>query len=362
MKKLLLVLLIVVMAVALIFGSCAEPAPAPAPAPTPAPAPAPTPAPTPAPAKPIELKFTSWTPPAPIAIGECNLKWKAMVEERSEGRLKIELFEGGSLATRDETLRALQTGIADIGYHNVTELPLGLITRLPLLGISSKWAAAKIHMELLNDFPQMTEELGNLKVLATLGMPPEQLFFTKKEVRVPDDIKGMKMIAGGEIARVLDAAGAAAMDLPAGDWYTSLERGLVEGHNINFLASIAFGTIELFQYHTLLGDSGTGLVVMGYEMNADSWNSLPPDLQKILAEATTWVSEEVMQLDERDQQASIDIAKEKNHTFIYLTPEEVQLWADLAKPVHQEWIADNAAKAPTQEMYDEIQRLIVENK
>jgi TRAP-type C4-dicarboxylate transport system substrate-binding protein len=285
-----------------------------------------------------------------------------MVEERSEGRLTIELFEGGSLAARDETLRALQTGIADIGYHSVTELPLNLITRLPMLGISDKWAAAEIHAKLMEKYPQMVEEMGNLKVLATLGMPPEQLMFTKKEVHVPADIKGLKIIAGGEIARVLDSAGAAAMDLPPGDWYVSLERGLVEGHNINFLAMFAFGTVELMKYHTLLGSAGTGLVVIGYVMNPDSWNNLPADLQQILAEATTWVSGEVMELDERDQQAAIDMATEANHTFVNLTSEEIQQWADLAQPVHQTWIDDNASKAPTQEMYDELQRLIAEYK
>ena len=40
-----------------------------------------------------------------------------------------------------------------------------------------------------------------------------------------------------------------------------------------------------------------------------------------------------------------------------LTPEEQQLWFDIAKPVHESWIAENADKAPTQEMYDELQRL-----
>ena len=285
-----------------------------------------------------------------------------MIEERSEGRLTVELFEGGSLASRDETLRVLQSGIADMGYHTITQLPLSLISRLPFLGMPNKWAAAEIHGELLKKFPEMGQELGGLETLGLCGMPMEQMFFTKKEVRVPGDIKGMKIIAGGEIAKVIDAAGAAAMNMNPGDWYMSLDRGLVEGHVINFLATLAFKTLDLFQYHTIFGESGTGLVLMGYMINPDSWNSLPPDLQEILAESTKWVSEEVMRLDERDQQAGMDMAKAANHTFTELTPEEIQLWADLAKPVHEQWIADNAGKGPTQAIYDEAQRLIKEYK
>jgi len=284
-----------------------------------------------------------------------------MIEERSEGRLIVELYEGGALASRPETLRAVQTGIADIGFHTITELPVNRITRLPMNQIANKRAAAKIHGELMNKFPAMEEEIG-VKVLALLGMPPEQLMFTKKEVHTPEDIKGMKIIAGGEIAMVLDAAGCAALDLPPGDWYMSLERGLVEGHNINFLAMFAFKTLELMKYHILFGDGGTGLVVIAYMMNPDTFNSLPADLQGILAESTTWVADQVMTLDERDQQAGIDICKELKHTFVNLTLEEIQLWVDLAKPVHEQWIAENAGKAPTQEMYDELQRLKKEYK
>lgn len=284
-----------------------------------------------------------------------------MIEERSEGRITLELFEGGSLAARDETLRVLQAGIADIGFHTVTELPLNLISRLPFLGMPNKWAAAEVHTELFKKFPELKKEIG-VEPLALAGMPPEQIFFTKKEVRVPADIKGMKIICGGEIAKVIDAAGGAAMNLNPGDWYMSLERGLVEGHVINFLAVFAFKTVELFQYHTMFGEGGTGLVIMGYLMNPDSWNSLPPDLQEIVAESTEWVAQELMRLDERDQQTSMNMSKELNHTFTYLTPEEVQLWADLAKPVHEQWIADYAGKGPTQAIYDEAQRLIKEYK
>jgi TRAP-type C4-dicarboxylate transport system substrate-binding protein len=280
-----------------------------------------------------------------------------MVEEQSGGRIKIDLYMGGSLASQSETFRALQTGIADIGYTGFDESPLNLVMRLPLMGYPDKWKAAQIHWDLIHKFPELEKDLQGLKILGIAGMNPEQMMFTKKEVHVPADIKGMKIIAGGDWPSVLDAAGAAAMALNPGDWYMSLERGLVEGHIINFLASFAFGTTELFKYHTIFGDSGTGLVTLGYLMNQDTWNSLPPDLQKILTDSCDWLASEVMKSDEGAQQAGIALAKDKGHTFVELTPQELQQWADLVNPVHQKWVADNANRGPSQAIYDEAVRL-----
>ena len=316
--------------------------------------------PVPAQAKAIDLKFVAFMPAASPA-GKVFNKWKDRVAEQSGGRLNVRLFMGGALASQMETFRALMTGITDMGFYTIGThgglLPLNEVTRLPMLGLPNKYDAAEIHGKLVEKFPEMKKELQGLKLLGLAGMPPEQMFFTKKEVRVPADIKGMKIIAGADWPPVLDAAGAAAMKMGAGDWYMSLERGLVEGHIINFLAALAFKTIELFKYHTMFGEGGTGLVMGTFLMNPDSWAKLPPDLQTILSDSVKWTAMEQMKIDEGGQNMGIKMAKDMNHTFTTLTPEEVKQWVDLAYPIHETWIRKNAGKGPTQAIYDEIQRL-----
>jgi branched-chain amino acid transport system substrate-binding protein len=64
-KKIVLIPLVIVLAIGLVFGACAEPAPSPAPAPAPTPAPAPSPTPSPAPSpSPTPTPAPTPSPPA----------------------------------------------------------------------------------------------------------------------------------------------------------------------------------------------------------------------------------------------------------------------------------------------------------
>jgi TRAP-type C4-dicarboxylate transport system substrate-binding protein len=309
---------------------------------------------------PTELKFTTYVPSV-SSVGTVYKEWTKKVAEQSNGRLKIKVFPGSSLVNQPETIRAVMSGTADIGYYTIGSdeglMPLNTVTRLPLMRLPNQIAAAEIHSKLLAKFPEMVKEFRGLKTLGVAAMPPEQMFFTKKEVRVPADIKGMKIVARGEWTRLFVPAGAAAMSLSPADWYTSLDRGLVEGHVIKFLAAKAFKTLELYKSHTIFSESGSGLAMSVYLMNPDKWKRLPPDLQKILADSIAWVVAEEMKRGAEEQNEAKALAKKMNHTFSDLEPKEMQLWGDLAQPIHDKWIADNADKGPTKEIYDEIQRL-----
>jgi hypothetical protein len=54
------------------------------------------------------------------------------------------------------------------------------------------------------------------------------------------------------------------------------------------------------------------------------------------------------------------LAEEMNHTFHYATPEEIGQWAALAKPLHEEYMTQNAGAGPIRDVYDRLQQLIKE--
>ena len=58
---------------------------------------------------------------------------------------------------------------------------------------------------------------------------PCALHFAKVQVRTPEDIKGIKMIALGVSAKALQSMGASPVVLDPPDWYMALDRGVVEG-------------------------------------------------------------------------------------------------------------------------------------
>lgn len=352
MKKFLLITLSVVLVSGLIFCGCAEPAPAPAPAPTP----------VPAPSEVIELKYASAFPP-PAPISKVAQSWADQIEELSGGRLKMTCFFGGSLVGSDEMYRAVESGITDVGHYTMGTdpglTPLNLVITLPFLGLPSQAAGGPIHEELFNKFPELQKEYQGMKILSLCAAPPETMHFTNKEVHVPEDLRGMKIVATGKWwSEALKDVGAAVVSIPAQDLYMSFERGLAEGHIFNFIGARSLKTLELYKYHTIFGEGGCFMTTMQFMMNIDKWNSLPPDLQQILIETGKWHREALVESNKTDIQTGIDEAKAMGHTFTYLTPEEIQLWVDIAVPVHEMWIAENEDKGPARAIYDEVKRLI----
>jgi TRAP-type C4-dicarboxylate transport system substrate-binding protein len=311
----------------------------------------------------IELIYADWNPSgAPVT--QSYVDWANRIEQDTGGRVKITNYFAGSLAGNTEVFRACQTGMADIVSYVVGSnpglLPLNEGGLLPFIGWPDSATATKAYRELLQTTPELLGEFQGLKVMVggARQMPGFQLHMTKKDALLPADLKGTKIIASGQLGKLVEAAGGAPVSLGALDWYTSLERGLAEGHFIFFAAADAFGLLELEKYHTMFGDGGSNASPYLQLMNLDTWNSLPPDIQKIIEDEATNLGDYQLGMDIQEEQSKIDKAKSTG-TVTYITAEQLQAWKDLAKPIQDAWIADTASKGlPGQAIYDKIQQLI----
>jgi len=271
-----------------------------------------------------------------------------------------------TLLKNSDVFRGVKSGIADLGYYTIGTDPgvldLNYITRYPFLGWKSMKSGQVIYQELMKKFPELLEEFGDMKVFAPSMMPPNQLH-SVKPVRVPADMKGMKIIARGEWADLANAVGAAPIGLGPGDWYMTLERGLAEATITHYPVMHVFKCDELTPYHSSFGEGGAGMCPALYIMNMDTWNSFPPDIQAILDELGEWRADQIVQIDLAEIKRAVDWATEEGHTFLELTPEEVKLWSDAIVPLHEKWLAELEAQGkPGRAVYEEAKRLIAEYK
>jgi TRAP-type C4-dicarboxylate transport system substrate-binding protein len=384
-KKLFTVLLMVVLVSAIVFGGCAEPAPAPAPTPAPAPAPTPTPSPAPAPTPSPAPAPTPSPAPAPAPAPQEVIKLKAsfhfpgqtllggiftdsfsLIEERSGGRVTVENYWSETLLKIQEVYRGTQTGLTDIGCYvsgsNPGLFQLNNFLGLPFNGLPSMSAGNTIYRELSQKFPELEAEFEGVKVLWFGFMPPHQLNLTNKEVHTPEEVAGMKILASGEAVDYFQAIGASPITVDVSEYYLSLERGLAEGQLIHFPAMNLFGLCPLLPYHTMFGEGGYGMMVQYLFMNLDTWNKLPTDVQEIMEDVfINSQTPAIVAMDENDIKTVTGTCEEMGHTFVYLTPEEIQLWAAYAKPIHEKWIGEMEAKGlPGRALYDEAMLLISE--
>ncbi len=373
MKKLFLIPLIIILVGAFLFGACAKPAPAPAPAPppkpapAPAPAPAPTPAPAPAPApeKPMQLKFSDFTPPAAKMARRVFGPWAKEIEELTNGRVKVTLYSGGVLGGLSQQYELALTGTADIACMDASNIP-GVFPRADVITLPLFWksneVASRVYWDLMQKY-MVDTEFKDVKVIWVHNTGARQVFTNKKQVQTLEDWKGLKIASQSPIqTEVIKALGAVPVFMTQADIYTALERGMIDGELFSWDGAAAFRIPEVTKYRTGNVDLTTG--PLDIVMNRDVWNSLPPDIQKIIDEkGPEWSRRFGASFDQFDLESIqdfIDYDKKAGNPPIYYLPEsERARWVQAVQPVIDAWVAEMEAKGiPGKAMVADLRALL----
>jgi TRAP-type C4-dicarboxylate transport system substrate-binding protein len=256
----------------------------------------------------------------------------------------------------------VQNGVADMSYFGPgipgNPIVLGKIISLPFMGINSNEMTTAVYGRLLKESPELIKEYKGVKVLGPFGIPMDNLHLSKKAVHVPEDIKGMKILTLGSRVNFLKDIGATPVTIGVGEWYTSLERGLAEGLYFLFPVLPIFKLENQFQHHTVINGSAT---INMFIFNQRKWDSIPPDLQEVITEGTKWRVMRAHEHDRAEQQRVLADLKKRGHTIYTPTPEEMKLWEESAKGIHEKWIKDVEAKGlPARKIYDRFKTFIAE--
>jgi TRAP-type C4-dicarboxylate transport system substrate-binding protein len=313
----------------------------------------------------IELKVSTWGPPQ-LPISLVNEEWARMIEEQSGGRVKFTFYWDQSLVKASDTWKAIQTGITDIGYWVIgfaddpTLHILNGFTGLPFMGWDDMQMATDIYHEIYPKFPELAGEFKDTKLLWICSMPPNQIHTVNREVRVPADYRGMKVLTSGRLAEIASNAGAVPItSVGPPDWETSLETGLADSIMVHWSAISGYDVIPLFHYHTDFGAAGISMGMHGMWANETVWNKIPEDIQEIILNNSSWIEEKYISIDEAVIVEAINEAKSLGNTFSTLNDEEMEEWRRTAESVTVKWIEEvEDMGLPAGAVYEEVKRLI----
>src|SRR5690606_11978779 len=138
---------------------------------------------------------------------EVMLWWAEEIEKRSNGEVKIEIFWNQALTKGKDTLRAVGTGLADIGtimgIYNPAEVPVWNYGSLPFVS-DDVWVTLRTWQELQRTMPELKEEMtrNNVYMLKNYTTGPSDIL-TKFPVKTVDDLKGKKIRASGSYMNLL---------------------------------------------------------------------------------------------------------------------------------------------------------------
>lgn len=303
--------------------------------------------------KALELSFGFNTVKGDFLFPAFYDPWIEGVEKKSEGRLKITVYPGQSLFQQKDTYDAIINGVVDIGWGGQMwmpgKFPLTSVVELPFL-FDSSLAATRALYDLFPKF--LRNEYKNMKVIQISTYDPK-IPLALKPIHTPNDLKGLKSyVAGTTSQKAVSMLGAVPVNVQFPELYDSLSRRVVDMAFMNPSACPAAGLDKgLVKYATFVG-FGQSQIFMA--MNKKKYNSLPPDLQKVIDDFSGLHIGE-LQAKAWDNRVNdvFDIMKKNGTQVIVPTPAEVQLWREAAKPVADWWISDMKSKGlPGQEIYD----------
>jgi len=308
-------------------------------------------------AKAINLTYSIFFPPT---HGQCKagVSWAQEIEKRTEGRVKINIFPGGTLTKANQCYDGVVKGISDIGMscfaYTRGRFPVMEALDLPH-GYTNGMTATKTATDFYH--AMKPKELDDVKVLYIHAHGPG-LLHTKKPVQNLEEIKGLKIRSTGLSAKVTEALGGVPVAMSQGGTYEALQKGVVEGTFAPIETLKGWKQAEVVKYTTACTSVGytTAMFVV---MNRDKWNSLPPDIQKIFEDTSReWVAIHGAEWDKSDADGRAFTLSLGNE-IISLSQEENARWVKTVRPIIDNYIKNkNKEGLPGTKAVAEIEGLL----
>lgn len=269
----------------------------------------------------IKLSYAFFAPSRSFPAVQME-RWAKEVAKRTNGKVKISTYPGGTLLGAKNMFDGVISGIADIGCfcppYMPGRFPLMEAVDLPV-GFTSAAVASAVTWDLYKKYHPAS--FAKVKVLTMFTCSPGQIM-SKVPLKSLKELKGVEIRGTGISGKYLRAAGATPVAMPMSSVPESLQKGVVKGLISSIEVMKDFNFASLCQNVTLMGGPTTSFAVV---MNKKKWGSLPADVKKVFQdleeEQCHWTGKFE---DERGKKA-IAWSKKKYKVKVYkLTAKEYQ--------------------------------------
>ena len=265
--------------------------------------------------------------------------FKKLAEERTKGKVKVEVYANSTLYKDKEEVEALQLGSVQMLAPSLAKFgPLGVrefeVFDLPYLFDNYD----ELHK--VTRGPVGKQLLDKLQSKGIIGLAYWDNGFkdmsANKPLKQPSDFRGLKMRI--QSSKVLDsqmrALGAVPQVMAFSEVYQALQTGVVDGTE-NPPSNLYTQKMHEVQKYLTLSDHG----YLGYAVivNKKFWEGLPPDIRKTLEGAMADATKYADDIAKKENDDALEAVRKSGKTqIITLNPEEKKAWKKALIKVHQE--------------------------
>jgi TRAP-type C4-dicarboxylate transport system substrate-binding protein len=236
-------------------------------------------------ADPIQLEFGNWLASTSPQSKYSFEPWKTMVEEKTGGRVKVNLYHGGVLGTSRAVLSDVKGGAYHVGllvdaYYYDTPLFKFLIGELPF-ALPDGVVGTKVMNEFIAKYGKDTFTELNVKNMGVF-VSDAYVMFSRTPIRSIEDLKGKKLRAAGKAwVQVAKDWGAVPVPIQPEEMYTALERGTLDVAQYSPTGAMGWKYYEPAPYVIKME---APIIIGNLIMNKAFYDKLPDDLKKMFDE------------------------------------------------------------------------------
>ncbi|MBP0494914.1 TRAP transporter substrate-binding protein [Roseomonas indoligenes] len=216
------------------------------------------------------------------------VKWMSkQMEEKSGGRVRIQVYGNHTLGEEKDTLEQTRFGVIDLNRVNSASLnslvPETVIPGLPFLFRSEDHMHRVLDGAIGDDIVSGLAR-HNLVPLCYYDSGARSFYTRTRAINEPGDLRGLKIrVQPSDMwVAMMRAFGANATPLPTGEVYSAIQTGVVDGAENNYPSYQSFRHFEVAKFYSASEHSMAPEVLV---MAKRSYDKLPKDLQDMMRQA-----------------------------------------------------------------------------
>lgn len=295
----------------------------------------------------ISLTAIDGYPPRASWVKEFVEFYIPAVDKRlaATGKYKINWTQAwsGQIAKPGGVLAAMEQGLGDIAIITVPfysdRLPMNVLPFNMPFTSTDPGLMSKVMDELADKFPAFRAQFdkANQVLLTNYSTIDSYQLFTKREIKKPSDLKGMRINAAGDNMRYLQPTGAAGVRGALADYFNNIKTGVTDGCIMWIEGAVSFKLFEVAPYFV---DIGFGTAVnKALTVNKTTWAKLPDEVKKALQDTA-------IELRDRHAKMALETGAKSRAAFvagggkiIEVSEEERRAWAKSLPNLAKEWAA-----------------------
>ncbi|HEY1327855.1 MAG TPA: TRAP transporter substrate-binding protein [Casimicrobiaceae bacterium] len=288
--------------------------------------------------QPIVIKF-SHVVAVDTPKGKAAEKFKQLAEERTKGRVKVEVYPNSSLFKDGEEMEALQLGSVQMLAPSVAKFgPLGVrqfeVFDLPYIFDSFD----ELHKVTSGPVGKMLFEKLESKGIKGLAFWDNGFkeMSANRPIKLPADYKGLKMrIQSSKVlGDQMKALGAIPQVMAFSEVYQALQTGVVDGTEN---PPSNFYTQKMHEVQKYLAMTDHGVIEYAVIVNKKFWDGLPADVRTTLEGCMKDATDYADHIAKKENDDALEAVKKSGKTEILtLTPQEKNEMKKALLVVHKE--------------------------